>query len=375
MKIGFVLDDGLDKPDGVQQYIRTLGEWYQSRGHEVRYLVGQTTRTDIAGVHSMSRNVKVRFNGNAMTIPLPASRKKIKEVLDLEQFDALHVQVPYSPFMGARVIKAAGSNVAVVGTFHILPYGLISFAGTKLLGLWLHRNLKRFDAFVSVSEPAAEFARRTFGIVSDVVPNSVQIMQFKPNKRSTKIDKLSVVFLGRLVHRKGAQQLLKALADLKLKKRLPDNVTVDICGDGQQRQSLETFVNKNNLQDHVTFRGFVSNEDKIRFLQNADIAVFPSISGESFGIVLIEAMAANAGVVLAGNNPGYESVMLSVPETLFDPLDTTAFAGKLNDYITDPKLRASVHERQQKLVTKFDTPVVGEQLLDLYTACKSNRNR
>src|SRR4051812_47082988 len=91
-KIGFVLDDGLDKPDGVQQYILTLGAWLSEQGHEVHYLVGQTNRTDIKNVHSLSKNIRVQFNGNRMSIPLPTSSRKLRSFLRAEHFDILHIQ-------------------------------------------------------------------------------------------------------------------------------------------------------------------------------------------------------------------------------------------------------------------------------------------
>ncbi len=94
LKIGFVLDDSLDSTDGVQQYMLTMGRWLQKKGHEVHYLVGHTRRPDIANIHSLSRNITVRFNQNRMSIPLGASRRHIKQVLMREQFDVLHVQMP-----------------------------------------------------------------------------------------------------------------------------------------------------------------------------------------------------------------------------------------------------------------------------------------
>ncbi len=222
MKIGFVLDEGLDKPDGVQQYILALGTWLRATGHEVRYLVGQTSRTDIAGLYSIPKNIKVRFNGNAVTVPVFASTKKIKQTLKQEQFDVLHVQAPYSPVFGAKVIKYASAETAVIGTFHILPYGKISSVGTRLLGLWLKSSLRRFDSFVSVSRPAADFAQSTFGINSAVIPNMVNLAEFKPSKPAPRSKKqFHILFLGRLVERKGCRQLLRALKILNNNNQLP----------------------------------------------------------------------------------------------------------------------------------------------------------
>ena len=110
MKIGLVLDDTLDTPDGVQQYVLQVGAWLTDQGHEVHYLVGQTARTDIPNLHSLSRNLKVRFNGNRMSMPLPASRRKLRAFLQEMQFDVLHVQVPYSPFMAGRLLSVAPAS-------------------------------------------------------------------------------------------------------------------------------------------------------------------------------------------------------------------------------------------------------------------------
>src|SRR4051812_32795340 len=128
MKIGFVFDDTLDSYDGVAQYVKTLGTWLSSQGHEVRYLVGQTKMIQWSGgkVYSLSKNQKVIFNGNRLSIPIAASSRKIKKVLAEENFDILHVQVPYSPFMAQKVIKSAGENTAIIGTFHVAPLGFLS---------------------------------------------------------------------------------------------------------------------------------------------------------------------------------------------------------------------------------------------------------
>lgn len=368
LRIAFVVDDGMDKPDGVQQYILTLGEYFKSKGHNVRYLAGETKRTDIKEVLPISKNLKVRFNGNSLSTPFPASRTKIKRLLDKEKFDVIHVQMPYSPVMAGRVVHLAKNHTKIIGTFHILPLGETQYGGTKLLGYVLKRNLKKFDKFLSVSPPAREFAKQSFGIESDVLPNPVDIKKFR---RSAKREAgpINIVYLGRLVPRKGCMQLLKAL-DLLLEKDASLNVRLHICGDGNQRHKLEHFVKNSRLREYVRFHGFVSEKEKVRFLNNADIAVFPSISGESFGIVLIEAMAAGAGVVIAGNNPGYASVMHEVKECLFDPKDPVSLSDKLESLISDTKQFISIHKKQQELVRSFDINVIGEKLLKIYTGAK-----
>lgn len=375
MKIGFVLDDGLDRIDGVQQYILTLGGWLQSKGHEVAYLVGETRRTDIKGVHSMSKNVKVRFNGNSLSIPLPASRRKIKKVLKDEQFNVLHIQVPYSPFMGAKTIKLSSPETSVVGTFHIYPYGWLSRWGSILLAVGLWRTVRMFDRFVSVSEPAAGFARRYYGIKSDkIVPNLVDTSIFRPSEPKQNTEIQHALFLGRLVERKGCQQLLEAINTLNQSKKLPDSFVLNICGDGPQRRELESYVIKNQLSNVVRFHGYVTEDQKIKFMQKADVSIFPSLGGESFGIVLIEAMAAGGGVVLAGDNPGYRSVLGAVEGSLFDASESEALAKHLNGVMSDRRFREKLYQKQQKRVSEFDVETVGKQMLEIYKACQKNKS-
>src|SRR3990167_6303303 len=91
LKIGLVVDDTLDKPDGVQQYVLLVGAWLSAQGHEVHYLVGQSSRTDLPNVHSLAKNVPVTFNKNKLTVPLPANKRRIQQLLEQEKFYILHV--------------------------------------------------------------------------------------------------------------------------------------------------------------------------------------------------------------------------------------------------------------------------------------------
>lgn len=375
LKIGFVLDDGLDRPDGVQQYVLTLGNWLSTEGHEVHYLVGQTKRTDIANIHAIPKNLRVRFNGNVLTIPLPVPNRKIKKLLTSLDLDVLHVQVPYSPFFGAKVVRLASARTIVIGTFHIFPYGIQARVGTSLLGLWLQRNLRRFDAQLAVSSAAQSFAMKTFRIQAEIVPNMVDTDLFAPKNEQHKVSStLNILFLGRLVERKGCDLLLHALADVRTSN--PEiNFHLNICGRGSLLPKLQSFVDASNLAGRVTFHGFVSEEQKILFMQQADVAVFPSYAGESFGIVLIEAMAAGSGVVLGGNNSGYASVLSDAQESLIDITDQSVFATQLAAVLSDAKLRTNIRAKQELLVKKFDVSTVGAQVTEAYTSCIELKNQ
>lgn len=372
--IGLVLDDTLDRNDGVQQYVLTLGAWLSSQGHTVHYLVGRTVRTDIANLHSVAATLSVRFNRNRLATPLPVSRRVISSLLDDTAYDILHVQMPFSPFFASRVIQSAGARTAVVGTFHIVPYSRTEQWASRLLGRFQRKTLARFDEVISVSLPARVCAKDCFGLDSHVVPNAIDARRFahvvpeaKPVKGTTRI-----VFLGRLVERKGCLQLLQAIAQLATD---PDNgqLEVAIYGDGSERARLEAYAKHAGITDIVHFGGFVPEADKSARLAAADIAVFPSLGGESFGIVLLEAMAAGAGVVMGGDNAGYLSVLGAHPECLVNPRDTAAFAASLNAIIRDRHLAAHLHSWQQQLVMRYDISTVGADILKVYETAIAKR--
>ncbi len=374
MKIGFVLDDSLDKPDGVQQYILTLGHWFMSHGHEVHYLVGETKRADIPNVHSLSRNYAVRFNQNRMSTPLPARREALRSLLNQEKFDVLHVQVPYSPFLAGRLMKLASSQTAVIGTFHIVPYSWLERTASRFLGAYLWRNSRRFDEVVSVSPPAARFARSAFRLRSTVVPNTINTTLLADGKALKKYadGKLNIVFLGRLVERKGCRQLLQAIQLLHKKGQL-HNTRVLICGKGPLEAELKQYVHEHHLGSLVHFEGFISEIDKPDYLASAHLAVFPSLGGESFGIVLIEAMAAGAQVVLGGNNIGYRSVLGKHPLQLITPTHTEAFAHSLKHFIDSATARTAAKRWQQAAVKQYDIETVGQTLLHKYASAIAKR--
>ncbi len=365
MKIGFVLDDSLDSSDGVQQYVLGLGEWLAAQKHEVHYLVGETKRTDIAHVHSLSKNASVRFNGNRMSMPKPAPKQPIKTLLESEQFDILHVQMPYSPFLAGRIIDNTPAGTSVVGTFHILPYGDLQFWGARALSWWTRKQTAKLKHIWSVSEPAKEFAAQ-LGISSTVLPNVIDLQRFASAKPvDTGKGAFKIVFLGRLVERKGCLQLLQAFEELV---KSVDDVHLTICGTGPQKDMLENWVSEHALKGYVSFEGYIAEGAKAGYLAGADVAIFPSLGGESFGIVLLEAMAAGAGVVLGGNNPGYASVLGSLPRALINPKDTAGFARQLKRLHEDPKLRNNLHAKQQALVKQYDINTIGKKLVSYYQA-------
>ena len=373
LKVGLVLDDSLDKTGGVQEYILSVGRWLSRQGHEVHYLVGATKRQDIPGVQSLSRNVKVKFNGNYMTIPLPANKRKLRAMLEREQYDVLHVQAPYSPWLAHRLIMAAPSTTAIVGTFHIVAYSRLVHLATRALAVWTRRSIQRFDQMISVSTAAESYAHETYGIRSVVIPNAIDYYRFHEAAPIVRDKALRIVFLGRLVERKGCRYLLEAFAQLiERREKLPDCKVV-VCGKGQLEAELKEFVRAHKLTDRVEFVGYIDEADKPGYYASADIAVFPSTGGESFGIVLIEAMASGRAAVLAGNNSGYVTVMAPKPELLFTADDPSELADKLQWLLTDKAARQDMASWGMEYSRTFDVNTVGSAIVSEYTKALRKR--
>jgi phosphatidylinositol alpha-mannosyltransferase len=366
-KIGLVLDTSLDPMDGVQQYVIGIGEWLRGQGHDVHYLVGETHHRDLPNVHSLARNIKVRFNGNTTTIPLPTSRRKLKRFLQQERFDVLHIQSPHSPFMGQRLILAAPPETVIFSTFHILPDGWLPVVGSKLLGWWLRPSLRRIDKMVAASPSVAGFAKKVFGLDSEQLPMVFDYDLFHNAAPLPAYDDgvPVILFFGRLVPRKGCAKLLEATTILRERPGMTAFKVV-VAGKGELQAELEAYTLKQGLADVVTFTGYVEESLKPSYYASSYITVFPSRGGESFGIVLLEGMASGRAAVLTGDNPGYRAVMESGPDLLFDPLDATQLADKLQELLTDKTKHDAAAVWGETYSRDFDVAAVGRRLENMY---------
>jgi phosphatidylinositol alpha-mannosyltransferase len=367
MIIGLVIDDSLDRTDGVQQYVLTLGQWLSEQGHQVHYICGETRRRDLQHLHSLAKNITLKFNQNRLSIPRLAPRSLVTKLLQ-ENFDVLHVQMPYSPALSGRIIKAASPQTAIVGTFHVLPANRTSAWAVHLYRRLMPASLARFDALMSVSQPAHDFMKRSLHLPSQIVPNPVNFYKARTDTR--KHQKNTILFLGRLVERKGAAYLLKAFAGL------PDRADyrLIIAGKGPLTAKLRRLAQQLGINAQTDFLGFIPEADKYKLLASAQLAVFPSTGGESFGISLIEAMAAGTAV-LAGDNPGYAAVLRSSPKSLIQPTATADFTQTLHQVLTDNKIYSSLWKEQQKIVQQFDIEKVGPQVLAIYESALQHRSK
>ncbi len=373
LRIGFVFDDSLDFPDGVQQYILMLGRELTKQGHDVHYLVGDTKRTDIANVHSLSKNMQVKFNRNIMRMPALANGKEIRRLLDEMDFDVLHVQAPFSPLMAGRVISQAPAETRIVSTFLIAPGSKIAQLGNKALGLLTRRPLRRIDSHIALSPVAAQLAKEAYGAKTQIIPSPVELEEFQEAAKAAAGQEENgdakpkrILFLGRLVDRKRLDLLLDAVAQAETDPAFPgpDEVELIVAGDGPLREQLEQQAA--GLRTPTKFLGFIDEDEKAPLLASADVVAFPSIGGESFGIVLVEACAAGAGVVFAGDNPGYRSTFADNQDVLVNPTDTRRFANLITRALTDQEFADRVHDWQQNHVKNFAAPRIVNQILEVY---------
>jgi phosphatidyl-myo-inositol alpha-mannosyltransferase len=366
VKIGYLLDDTLDKPDGVQQYVLAVSEYMRSKGHEVHYLVAETTRGDLPNIHSLGKFVSLKFNGNTVRTPRPASKKAIRSLMDELDLDVLHVQLGFSPFFGAHIINNVSERCNVVGTWHTFPSGPLHTLSNWLLGKLISNPLARVHTMVSVSPATQGFVKKVFGRDSEVVANAVDISKFAVHGHKA-ASKVRILFLGRFVKRKGPLYLTEALGKLRRNNLLPSNVEVILAGKGPDLEKCKIRASQLNLDKFVSFPGFVDEADKPALLASADITIFPSTGGEAFGISVVEAMASGASVVLGGNNPGYASILGGRPELLFDSKDTSLFAQIILRTINMPTPEAQeIKSWLKKQSSKYNTPTICATLLKLY---------
>lgn len=375
LTIGFVFDDTLDALDGVQQHIITIGTELARRGHDVHYLVGETHHSPVPQTVSLARNVMVSFNGNRMRIPLPVRKREIRAALAHNNYDILHIQAPYSPLFGGRVLECAPQSTGVVATYHIAPIDRRARYGGRALGLVNAHSHRRVDEVIAVSQVAAQYAQFTAHTHGTIIANPVNVEKFATAAHRATRDAAHphIVFLGRLVPRKGAQLLLEALDYGERHGMFPmPGLHVTIAGDGPLMDDCVQRAAR--LRTPVQFVGTV-DEGKADLLASADVAVFPAIGGETFGIVLPEAIASGAGVTLAGDNPGYRWTMRGDEDALFSvgPDHARVLAERIERALTDAPWARRLHAREEALLDRYNVQAVTDEVEQVYARAIADR--
>lgn len=341
MKIGLVCPYNVARGGGVQEVVYTLQAELRRRGHDAIIITPRPRNYD----ESEEKRKHMIFLGSATdfnsplhtTIQVSASlSEEIHEMLRREKFDVLNFHEPWVPFLSRQVLMY--SNAANVATFHAtLPDTAISRTVIKVVTPYTRSILKYINKYTSVSEPASAYVKELSGKQVEIIPNSIDLSVYtNPGKRDDSQEQKTIFYVGRLEQRKGLKYLIRAF------KLLHDNkphIRLVIAGDGPDREKLQLEVESLGLEDCISFVGYISEEEKVRYLHTADLFCAPALYGESCGIVLLEAMATGLPVV-AGNNPGYATVMRGFGAlSLVNPKDSAEFSRRLDLLLHENDLR------------------------------------
>ncbi len=355
MKIGLVCPYNIFKGGGVQECVCALQTELLARGHDAKIIAPQPRS------HKAHTKEGVLFVGGAADLKSPfhtvaqisasIDTEALELMLNQENFDILHFHEPWVPMLSRQILSRSHSiNIA---TFHAkLPDTVMSRTIEKVITPYTKPILKQFHAITAVSDAAAEYVKSLTSDTVTIIPNGVDLSIYTPNTKMRDSKDVTILYIGRLEKRKGVKYLLEAVS--KLQNDL-DSLKLIIAGDGPDREKLELQAQELGLRN-VQFLGFVSHEEKLNLLRTSDLFCTPALYGESFGIVLLEAMATGIPVV-AGNNPGYTAVLKGRGEiSLVDPTHLSSFASRLKLMLTDADIRQSwknwaVNEVQQYTYT------------------------
>lgn len=374
MRIGIVCPYNYFRPGGVQTCIREIAHELQNRGHYVRVIAPKPkivpeTIDDKVILFGGSTEFNTPFATKA-DIGMSASNERIDALFAEEKFDVLHVHEPGIPMLVAQLLGR--STAANVGTLHAtLPESLMSKSFEKLMIPFAKYIEPKLHAITAVSTVALNSARAYAPDAEvDIVPNGISLKTYAPTKvRPSQQNKKTIVYIGRLEKRKGVRYLIDAFASLRQEH---DDVQLLIAGDGRLRSGLEARVKKHHIPD-VKFLGFISEEEKIHLLQTAQLCVSPAMYGESFGIVLLEAMAAGC-VILGGNNPGYASVMTDRGRlSLVNVESTTDFTQRMELLLYDESVRKIWKTWAKEYVKQYDYREVVNQYEAVYKKALKNK--
>jgi len=362
MKIGLVTPYVYPLPGGVNQHVRHLYENLRLRGHDVRILTSShgLQRASEGDVLRIGKGFSMPANGSVGTVTLsPRYVSQVQDVLDRERFDLLHFHEPFVPFLSLVVLHQSTSvNIA---TFH--AYGGFSPAyefGSKVMAGYAARLHGR----IAVSAAARHFIDRFFPGDYKVIPNGVDTGRFAravPIARWQDGTK-NILFVGRFESRKGLLDLLKAYRALR-RQGCPCRLLV--VGGGPQEREARRYIMTRGLGG-VEFLGRVTDPERDSLFKTADVYCSPATGRESFGIVLLEAMAAGTAIVCSDIH-GYKGVVRRGREALLvPPHDPTALAAALGRLIADEPLRESMGASGIRRAEEFSWERVTAKVEDYY---------
>ena len=365
MKIALVSPYDYPYPGGVTEHVRSLAEQFLARGHEVHVIAPSSSAPELIPdqpvLHRVGRPVPIPANGSVARITLPLNGcVQVKQLLAFQGFDIVHLHEPMMPALPLTVLYH--SPTINIGTFH-------AFGRSNMAYFYGKRMLKplfnRLHGKIAVSRTARDFVGRHLPGQYRVIPNGIDYARFSTRLEPIdrfEDDRLDVLFVGRLEKRKGLEHLLRAWP---LVRRTMPNARLLVVGGGRRLEGYRRWVRAHGWSD-VHFIGHVSPEDLVRYYQTSDVFCAPSTGQESFGIVLLEAMAAGRPIV-ASRIPGYAEVLDDGAEGLLvEPRSSAALAAALIRLLGDAGLRRAMGDRGRQKAAAYDWPRVASRVLDFY---------
>jgi phosphatidylinositol alpha-mannosyltransferase len=364
MRIGIVCPYSLDVPGGVQNHVQDLAEALISLGHQVSVLAPADEHASLPPyVVTAGRAVPVRYNGSVARLTFgPLSAARVRRWLHTGRFDVLHVHEPFSPSLSMLAVWAARGPV--VATFHTATARSRTMAAAQGA---LQLILERITARIAVSELARKVLVEHLGGGAVEIPNGVAVARYAqarplpgwPGQCGSGYGG-TLGFLGRFTEpRKGFPVLRDAFVELA--RRRP-GLRLLVAGPGEVDEALAAVPA--DLADRLAFLGRIAEPDKPRMLRSVDLYVAPNTGGESFGMILTEAMAAGTPVV-ATDLDAFRRVLDGAGE-LFPAGDAAALAAVLERLLDDPARRAELARRAATVVAGYDWPVLAQRVVEVY---------
>ncbi len=366
MKIGIVTQSYYPRPGGVTEVVHFTAHGLRLLGHEVHVITthfGGFEASD-PNVVRIGRNALVPMNGAWVNITIGFDLAgQLRRILDREAFDIVHTHCPLVPTLPLMTISAVRPGQKLVGTFHAAAES--NFAYRVFRGP-LGRRVLRLDRRMAVSEAARRFANSYFPGMYDIVPNGVDCARFRSDVAPIdryRDGRLNILFVGRLDRRKGAPHLLRALPIVA--RELGGRVRLLIVGESGVRKML--CARPARLAGaEIVWVGRVAPEELPRYYVTADVFCSPAVGQESFGIVLLEALASGTAVV-ASDIPGYRAVIEDgVDGLLVPPRDPAAIARAIVGLAADRALRARLGENGKAKALQHDWSIIVRRLEAIY---------
>jgi phosphatidyl-myo-inositol alpha-mannosyltransferase len=366
VRIGIVSQSYYPRYGGVTEHVHHTAIELRKRGHDVTIITSHFRRGEAnsaPGVERIGYNLLIPFNGAFVDLAVGLRlQSQLRALIRRHDFDIVHTHAPLVPTLPLLAIKAAGC--AQVGTFHTTGgrYRLL-----EAMKWYLDPVVEKLDARIAVSSTARDFAARYFPGDYQIIPNGVDVEQFHPGVAPfaewRDPDRVNLLFVGRLDPRKGVHLLIAAMPEVIA--RTGGRARLLIVGDSYLRAKFVASVPA-AIRDQVHFLGHVPSRDLPRWYATGDIFVSPALGNESFGIVLVEAMAAGRTVV-ASDIPGYRSVVIpDVNGSMFPPGNVPALTDTLVRLVENEDLRRSLATRGRARSLEFAWPRVTDRIEAVY---------